>query len=158
MPFGFKVPQFNLWCRIWRVSCFENEQESRYYTGPFYTRCAIAKDINQFSMHVLFPKYTGLRSDYQTPFSWGDLIQVAGWETNVGKISHVSDIGAGYFNEHRAAIVYWIYDYTWDSVYGQACGSVHPELAPPDGYDPVPLILPADFWETPQIVTDYPPP
>jgi len=158
MAFGFKVPQFNLWCRVYRVACANEDQDSRYYTGPMYSRCAIAKDINQFSMHVLFPKYTLLRSDYQTPFSWGDLIQVGGWENNVGKISHVSDIGAGYFNEHRAAIVYWTYDYSWTNTYGQVCGSVDPALEPPEGYTPLPLVLPADYWATPMIVEEHPPP
>lgn len=158
MPFGYKVPQFNLWCRIWKVQCETSNAADRFYIGPTYTRCAIAKDINQFSMHVLFPKWTGLRSDYQTPLSLGDLIQIAGWEYMCGKINHVSDIGAGYFNEHRAAIVYWLTDISPGSIYGQLCGSVDPELQPPEGYTPTPLTPPADFWQVPGEVEDHPPP
>jgi len=158
MAFGYKVPNFNLWARIYKVNCETSDAADRFYLPPRYTRCSIAKDINLFSMHVLFPKYTYLRSDYQTPFSWGDLIQVAGWENCVGKITHVSDIGAGYFNEHRAAIVYWDYDYSWDNVRGQVCASCDPTLEPPEGYEPLPLVLPADFWQVPDVVTEHPPP
>jgi len=107
MAFGYKVPNFNLWARVFRVQCTTSDANDRYYQPPQYTRCAIAKDVNLFCMQMLFPKYTGLRDNDQTPLFLGDLIQVAGWENMVATIGSVRDIGAGFFNEHRAAIVNW---------------------------------------------------
>jgi len=158
MAFGYKVPNFNLWARIWQVRCNTGDAEDRYYLPPKYTRCAIAKDINLFSMHILFPKHTALRDNDQTPLFLGDLIQVAGWENMVASIQSVRDIGAGFFNEHRAAYVYWWIDASPGSPYGQLCGSVNPDLEPPDGAEMVGLVEPADFWEEPQIVGEHPPP
>jgi len=157
MAFGYKVPNFNLWCRIWRVECDTSDEDDRYYLPPRYTRCAIAKDINLFSMHVLFPKWTGIRDNDQTPLFLGDLIQVGGWENMVATIGSVRDIGAGFPNEHRAAIVNWWIDVSPGSLYGQICGSVNPDLEPPEDAEMMPLTPPFNGWETPQIVTEHPP-
>jgi len=158
MAFGYKVPNFNLWARIYKVNCETSDAADRFYLPPRYTRCSIAKDINLFSMHVLFPKWTGIRDNDQTPLFLGDLIQIAGWEGMSGTIGSVRDIGAGFPNEHRSAIVNWWIDVSPGSLYGQVCGSVNAALEPPEGADMMFLTPPADFWQEPQIVTEHPPP
>jgi len=155
MAFGYKVPNFNLWGRVYRINSNGPTFAERVYTGPFYTPCAIAKDINNFAMHVQFPKWSALRAYNQTVFYHGDLFQIAGWEIAVGIINYVHDVGAGYPNEHRVATVNWWDDPSWDGAFGQFVGACSTILQPPPGAMMLGTTPPADGWETPQEVTDH---
>jgi len=158
MAFGYKVPNFNLWARIWYVQSSGLEIGDRYYTGPYYTRCSIAKDINLFVMHFNFPKLTYLREQGMTPFNNGDIIQVAGWEYMYGWIEAVYDVGAGFPNEHRMARVYWPFDITPNHESGFYVPGANTMLEPPEGADMVGTVAPADFWQDPIEVETHPPP
>jgi len=158
VAFGYKVPRFNLWARIWFVQSSGLTIEDRSYRGPYYTRCSIARDINLFTMQVNFPKYSNLREQQMTPFNNGDLIQFAGWEYMYGWIESVYDVGAGFPNEHRMARVYWPFDITPFSDKGFYVASASSTLQPPEGAEMLPLVSPVEEWITPQEVVDHPPP
>jgi len=158
MAFGYKVPNFNLWARVWYIKSSGLDISDRYYLGPFYTRCSIAKDINLFAMHFNFPKGSYLRSQNMTPFNNGDIIQVAGWEYMFGWIESVYDVGAGFPNEHRMARVYFPQDITPDSFYAYYVPSCLPTLEPPEGAEFINSIPPSDYWQVPTEVEIHPPP
>jgi len=158
MAFGYKVPNFNLWARVWYVQSTGLSIDDRYYSGPYYTRCSIAKDINLFTMHFNFPKHTSLRQQSMTPFNNGDIVQVAGWEYMWGWIEAVWDVGAGFPNEHRMARVYFPDDITPFSDLGLFVPGASVELEPPGGFTPIGEVAVADFWQDPPEVEAHPPP
>jgi len=158
MAFGYKVPNFNLWARVWYVQSSGLSIDDRWYSGPYYTRCSIAKDINLFAMHFNFPKGVHLRSQNMTPFNNGDIIQVAGWEYMYGWIEAVYDVGSGFFNEHRMARVYWPMDITPNSVGGFYTPTSLETLEPPEGAAMIGSTPPADYWQAPIEVETHPPP
>lgn len=158
MAFGYKVPTFNLWGRIWRVWSSGLLIADRYYLGPYYTRCSIARDINLFTMQVNFPKHSYLRSQQMTAFNQGDIFQVAGWDYMYGWIESVFDVGAGFPNEHRMARVYWPFDITPFNDEGFYTPAASTELEPPEGAEMLQLVLPADGWTIPNEVLNFPPP
>lgn len=158
MAFGYKIPNFNLWARVWYVRSTGLLITDRYYLGPFYTRCSIAKDINLFAMHFNFPKRTNLRHQNMTPFNIGDIIQVAGWEYMWGWIEAVWDVGAGFPNEHRMARVYFPDDITPFSDLGMFTPAATLDVVPPEGAVMIGTVNPLDGWQDPTEVEAHPPP
>jgi len=61
----------------------------------------------------------------------------------------VNDVGAGYANEYRLARVLWGDDITPFSDLGLYVGSIDPTLEPPEGYTPLPVQPPVDYWQDP---------
>jgi len=157
MAWSYKLPNFNLWCRVYRVEYLADD-DNFFYEGPWYSPCALK--LHQFAgTHIIqVPKYSGFRPLSMTPRQKGDILQVSGFPGSAWlRIYQVGDVGAGYDNEHRHLSCEWDGDVSWDGVKGLSTGAGG-FLLPPEGWEPVPLLPPQDFWETPSEVLDHPHP
>lgn len=144
---AFQTPKFNLWCQVWSNNwppLFRTQRRG-------WSRCQVrgptshVGDLdNTANFEVLFPKWSDVRGRAQSPFDCFDWINVAGWGNHWCYVSHVMDKGAGFTNEYRIAMVYWVDHGPLNDTY--VCGSVEPTLQPPAGYVPLPLVDPQAGW------------
>ncbi len=160
MAFGYKVPSFNLWCRRWRVYGTDHFSDaSRYYVGPEYSVCSFTASQEHVGLASLsLPKYTNVRWARNTFRSRGDIVQVAGNEMFFWRIQYAAIIGAGWPNEYVRCHLECAYDESWPGGDELTMGQCTTALEPPEDFTPWGLLVPADFWQDPQEVSDHPPP
>jgi len=150
---GFKVPSMNLWGRAWKPAATGDQLADQSWLFMGYFRCQLRTTDNHYAEHFTLevPKYTGFYPYDQTVFALGMRVQLAGWEAMWAKVLFVCDVGAGFSNEHRSITCTRPFDTNWLAPDGCFMPAVDPTLAPPDGFTPMPLTLPADFWQEPNM-------
>jgi len=159
MAFGYKVPNFNLWCRMFRVNFGAGDRTTRYYNPPVYSVCSLASARDSISLPILkLPKYTSVRNYRNTPYVAGDIVQIGGNEMFGWYILDTEIVGAGFANEHISCLLSPLTDQGDAGTDGLQMGQCRNDLLPPDGFTPWSLQLPADFWQDPSEVELHPPP
>lgn len=147
MAFGYKLPDFNLWGRMWyRMSA---GTASSHFQGPFYFPCQF-KYRPEYNVNVVMvPPRLGFRPLQQTPDGLGDILQVSGNENMWWIIISVLDVGSGYFNEHRQMTVIQPTDQSDNSERGLFVPAVRTGILPPEDAVMVPETIPLDGWDDP---------
>jgi len=142
-------PRFNLWCQVWRLL---DPLDPFAYTMVGYSRCQLRGPSPyvaepQSVCEVLFPKYSDIRGPQQSEaHNIGDTIVLAGYDKwRHWRVFFVCDKGAGFPNEYRMAICATFRPVDVGDGHG-ALPVVNPELAPPDGFLPLPLLPIIDTW------------
>jgi len=150
MAFGYKVPTFNLWGRLWKPSLLEPDGDIQW-AGPFYFRCQVRSQV--YSGVLLgAPKHLDFKPAQITPRQIGQRVQLAGWELMWGTILGVADAGVGFFNEYRQASVFFPSDGTWDSIEGHFTPAASATLQPPEGAVMLGTTPPIEEWANPSWV------
>jgi len=140
-------PRFNLWCQIWRPTGLGDN-----YNLIGYSLCQLRGPTSHIDagggyQEILFPLHTDVRGIRLNGEQGQDIVVVAGWDRRWCYVSDVYDKGAGFVNEYRLATCYWRGGVTVIPPVPAGVPVVDPELIPPDGYTPVPLLTPSP-WPT----------
>jgi len=154
---AFRLPTFNLWGRAWRPIGTGPTIEETEWVFDGYFRCQMRTVdqhyATQFSLEV--ERGMPFRPFWQTPFNHGFRVQLAGWEYVWATVFYVTDVGAGFANEHRTLVCGVGADDSWFSEYGMYLPRVNKDLQPPEDA----LMMEAqgvfDGWELPDMNKPY---
>jgi len=143
---GYRVPTFNLWCKVYR---FDNTIPVPAYLPVGYSKCQLrgidshldAGPITTLQVEVLFPAGSDIRSNKENETGKGDVIQIGGYGEMRWIVNTLSDKGAGFLNEYRIAVTS-----PFPPVAPAGLPRVNPELVPPVGYTPLPVLTPGLVW------------
>lgn len=114
---GYRLPTFNLMCRIWRQTTWN----AAYPPGPipppdvtsacnltYGEKTSLAGIAN--TMYLLLPKGTDVRDGFKEQIGVGgnDVVEVPSGSGEYYLVSDVGDVGKGFPNEYRCASIFTI--------------------------------------------------
>jgi len=156
---AFFKPKFNLWAKVYRHSIPAGPSN---YGLLGYTQCQlrgpdgrwdgrIETGSNGTQFELLFPAGTDIRPAFAcTQNIWPDIVFIAGFGNRFCYVYGCCPKGAGFPNEYLLCVAaFWpaganFSNVTTPQAFG--IGRPNPDLQPPDGYTPVPLMSVASTW------------
>lgn len=145
---GYKVPGFNVWCRIRRF-----DPDTLTYPVYGYVKCQVRGADSHLDVgagtqqfQVLLPKGADVDDQSTSVDGFADYIEVAGWGGQWAKVVSVTSKGCGFSNEYTIANVFWTITESLPPANSPQPCPVNIDLAPPVGYTPLPIRIRAATW------------
>lgn len=154
MAFGYKVPTFHLWGRLFKISF--NDVDGFSWSMPQYFPCQFRHEPNTFRNSLAVPYGSYFRPIGQTPRGIGDIVQVGGNEYMWFRVISVLDIGAGFPNAYRQISLVDPQDESDNGELGYFWPSVNTAVVPPVDAFYLPIVGVADDWADPANVPPLP--
>lgn len=101
----FAPPTFNLPCSIWRASStdYAHPDGSATVNLAWSKRVDAIGDGTESLMHLLLPAHTDIRGAWNGQPA--DVVEVPRGTHRFYQVGYVDDIGKGFANEHRCAVL-----------------------------------------------------